>query len=118
MATELTLELTNWSAMPVLMAGVFLIVLDFFVVNVALPAIQADLHASASAVEWVVAGYGLAFAVFIITAGRMADHVGRRRILVVGLCGFTITSFACGIAPSAGALIAFRVVQGAAAAVI
>ncbi|MFL5884482.1 MAG: MFS transporter [Thermoleophilaceae bacterium] len=104
--------------MPVLMAGVFLIVLDFFVVNVALPAIQADLHASTGAVEWVVAGYGLAFAVLIITAGRLADQFGRRRMLIAGLAGFTIASAACGLAPSAGALIGFRVVQGAAAAAI
>jgi MFS family permease len=76
------------------------------------------LQASASAVEWVVAGYGLAFAVLIITAGRIGDHIGRRRMLTIGLGGFTIASAACGLAPSAGALVAFRVVQGAAAAVI
>ena len=108
----------KWSAMPVLMAGVFLIVLDFFVVNVALPAMQAGLHAGAGAIEWVVAGYGLAFAVLIITAGRIADQVGRRRVLAVGLALFTLASAACGAAPSAGALIAFRVLQGAAAALI
>jgi EmrB/QacA subfamily drug resistance transporter len=114
-ATQAT---SPWRAMPVLMAGVFLIVLDFFVVNVALPAIQRGLHASASAVEWVVAGYGLAFAVLIITAGRVADHVGRRRMLVIGLSAFTMASAACGLAPSAGVLVACRVLQGAAAAAI
>src|SRR5919202_2405818 len=118
MATEAAVERTHWSAMPVLMAGVFLIVLDFFVVNVALPAIQADLGASASAVEWVVAGYGLAFAVLIITAGRIADHAGRRRMLIVGLAGFTIASVACGVAPSAGRPRPRRVNPGAPAALI
>jgi EmrB/QacA subfamily drug resistance transporter len=100
------------------MAGVFLIVLDFFIVNVALPAIERGLHASASAIEWVVAGYGLAFAVLIITAGRVADHVGRRRMLVVGLSAFTCASAGCALAPTAGWLIAFRVLQGASAAVV
>jgi MFS family permease len=118
MATQFSVGATRWSAMPVLMAGVFLIVLDFFIVNVALPAIQAGLHAGADAIEWVVAGYGLAFAVLIVTAGRIADQAGRRRMLVIGLAGFTAASAACGLAPSAEALVAFRVVQGAAAAVI
>src|SRR5919199_4007911 len=108
MATEAAVEPTQWSAMPVLMAGVFLIVLDFFVVNVALPAIQSDRGASAGAVEWVVAGYGLAFAVLIITAGRVADHAGRRRMLMIGLTGFTLASAACGLAPTPGWLVAFR----------
>jgi MFS family permease len=115
---ERTTTTTRWSALPVLMAGVFLIVLDFFVVNVALPAIQRDLHAGAQAVEWVVAGYGLAFAALIITAGRMADHLGRRRMLTGGLTGFTLASAACAFAPTAGWLVVFRVIQGAAAAVI
>jgi EmrB/QacA subfamily drug resistance transporter len=104
--------------MPLLMAGVFLIVLDFFVINVALPALQASLHAGADAVEWVVAGYGLAFAALIITAGRLADQLGRRRMLILGLAGFTVASAACGLAPSMGALVAFRVLQGASAAAI
>jgi EmrB/QacA subfamily drug resistance transporter len=104
--------------MPVLMAGVFLIVLDFFVVNVALPAIQTDLHAGESAIEWVIAGYGLAYAALIVTAGRVADQVGRRRMLVVGLTAFTAASALCGLAPTVSALVAFRILQGAAAAAI
>jgi EmrB/QacA subfamily drug resistance transporter len=104
--------------MPVLMAGTFLIVLDFFIVNVALPSMQADLHASASAVEWVVAGYGVAFAVFIITAGRLGDQIGRRRVFAIGMALFVIASASCGLAPNATALIVFRLLQGVAAALI
>ena len=69
-----------------------MIVLDFFIVNVALPSIQSGLHAGASQVEWVVAGYGLAFAVFLVASGRIGDRIGRRRALSVGLGLFVVTS--------------------------
>ena len=84
----------------VLLAGAFMVVLDFFIVNVALPAIATDLGAGESSLEWVVAGYGLAFAAFLITAGRLGDLFGRRRVYVAGLALFTLTSLACGLAPS------------------
>jgi EmrB/QacA subfamily drug resistance transporter len=100
------------------MAGTFMIVLDFFVVNVALPSMQQDLQASTSGVEWVVAGYGLTFATFLITAGRIGDLVGRRRTFSVGLGLFTLSSLACGLAPNESVLIAARLVQGIAAALI
>ena len=90
---------TNWAALPVLLAGAFMVVLDFFIVNVALPSMRADLGASESSLEWVVAGYGLAFAAFLITAGRLGDDVGRRRVYAVGLAVFTVASAACGLAP-------------------
>src|ERR671936_1235349 len=89
----------QWAALPVLLAGAFMVVLDFFIVNVALPSIAADLDAGASSLEWVVAGYGLAVAAFLITAGRLGDDLGRRRVYAVGLALFTLTSAACGIAP-------------------
>src|SRR5262244_1491153 len=91
-------------ALPVLMAGTFMIVLDFFIVNVALPSMQLDLHASTSAIEWVVAGYGLTFATCLITAGRIGDQIGRRRAFSIGLALFTLTSLACGLAPNAALL--------------
>src|SRR5215469_11826666 len=72
-----------WAALPVLMAGTFMFVLDFFIVNVALPSMRTDLGAGAGAIEWVVAGYGLTLAVFLITAGRLADKVGRRRMFCI-----------------------------------
>lgn len=107
-----------WLTLPVLMAGTFMIVLDFFVVYVALPSIQASLHASAGALEWVVAGYGFSFAVFLVTAGRLGDHVGRRRMFSTGMAGFVVTSAACGVAPDAAVLIVARLAQGVAAALI
>jgi EmrB/QacA subfamily drug resistance transporter len=107
-----------WAALPVLMAGTFMLVLDFFIVNVALPSMRTDLGAGASAIEWVVAGYGLTLAVFMITAGRLADKLGRRRMFCVGLALFTLTSAACGVAPSPEALVAARLVQGLAAALM
>jgi EmrB/QacA subfamily drug resistance transporter len=106
------------AALPVLLAGTFMIVMDFFIVNVAFPAIQSRLHAGASAVEWIVTGYGLAFASFLIMAGRLGDHLGRRRVLAAGLLIFVLCSAACGLAPSAQILVAARVVQGLAAAMI
>jgi EmrB/QacA subfamily drug resistance transporter len=106
------------SALPVLMCGVFMIVLDFFVVNVALPSMQADLHASTSAIEWVVAGYGLTFAVFLIAAGRLGDMVGRRRTFAAGLALFVVASAACGLATNPTVLVVARLAQGMAGALI
>jgi len=87
-------------------------------VNVALPSMQADLRASTGAIEWVIAGYGLTFATCLITAGRIGDRIGRRRAFTIGLTLFTIASVACGLAPDPGLLIAARLVQGLAAALI
>src|SRR5262249_14602193 len=81
---------SRWAALPVVLAGTFMVVLDFFIVNVALPSIQHSLHASGSAIEWVVAGYSLTSAVFLITASRLGDHVGRRRAFSLGLGLFTL----------------------------
>jgi len=107
-----------WAALPVVLAGTFMVVLDFFIVNVAMPAMQADLHASTGAIEWVLAGYGLTFATLLITAGRLGDGLGRRRMFAVGLALFTVASAACGLAWSPGALVAARLVQGVAAALL
>ena len=92
--------------------------LDFFIVNVALPAVQTDLHADAAAVSLVVAGYGLTFAAGMITGGRLGDLYGRRRMFAIGLILFTLTSAACGLAPDASALVIARVLQGAAGAIV
>jgi EmrB/QacA subfamily drug resistance transporter len=109
---------TPWAALPVLLVGAFMVVLDFFIVNVALPSIATDLDASDSALEWVVAGYGLTFAAFLITAGRLGDDLGRRRVYVIGLALFTAASAACGLAPSPATLVAARIAQGIAGAVV
>lgn len=108
----------SWGTLIVLLAGVFITTLDFFIVNVAIPATQADLRASAAAIQWVVAGYGLALAALLITAGRLGDILGRRRMYMVGMALFTVSSAACGLAGSPEALIAGRVVQGASAALL
>jgi EmrB/QacA subfamily drug resistance transporter len=100
------------------MIGTFMIVLDFFIVNVALPSIQSGLHASESAIEWVVAGYGLTLAVFLIAAGRIGDRIGRRRTFVIGLATFVAASALCGFAPNEGVLVGARLAQGVGAALI
>lgn len=113
-----TASLRKWAPLPIVLAGVAMVVLDFFVVNVAMPTMQAELHAGASAIQWVVAGYGLAFAAGLITGGRLGDQLGRRRMFTLGLALFVITSAACGLAPSAETLIAARVAQGVASALL
>src|SRR4051812_26033877 len=95
----------RWLALPVVLAGTFMITLDFFIVNVAVPAMQADLGATPTSIEWVVAGYGLAFAAGLILGGRLGDQYGRRRMFAAGLGLFTLASLVCGIAPGAGVLV-------------
>lgn len=90
--------------------------IDFFIVNVALPTIGHDLAASEAVLELVVAGYGLAYAVLLVLGGRLGDLFGRRRLFLGGMAAFGLTSLACGLAPSAWALVAARVAQGAASA--
>ncbi|GAA4828918.1 MFS transporter [Luteimicrobium xylanilyticum] len=107
-----------WRALPVLLAGTFLVVLDFFGVNVALPSLAAELGADPSAIVWVVAGFALATAATQLLAGRLGDHVGHRRGFAVGLAVFTAASFVCAAAPGATVLVAARVVQGVGAAFI
>ncbi|MGY2702744.1 MFS family permease [Nocardioides sp. HB32] len=104
--------------LAVLLTGTFLIVLDFFVVNVALPSVQRDLHADNTALEWLVAGYGLTFGGLLLVASRVADRWGRRRMFVLGVALFVASSALCGFAPDATTLLVARLVQGAAAAAI
>jgi EmrB/QacA subfamily drug resistance transporter len=113
-----TNELFPWNALPALLAGAVMVVLDFFIVNVALPSIATDLHAGASSLIWVVAGYGVGFGAFLILSARAGDRFGRRRVYVTGLALFTLASAACGFAPSSALLIAARCVQGAAGAIV
>lgn len=108
----------QWAALAVVLTGTFMVVLDFFIVNVAMPAMQSDLHAGTGAIEWVIAGYGLTFATFLITAGRLGDQLGRRRMFSLGLALFTAASAACGLAPSPAVLVVARLAQGLAAALL
>ncbi|MGQ4388776.1 MFS transporter [Streptomyces sp. SAS_270] len=96
--------------------GAALPLIDFFIVNVALPTIGRDLHASEAVLELVVAGYGVSYAVLLVLGGRLGDLFGRRRLFLGGMAAFGVTSLACGLAPSAWTLVAARVAQGAAAA--
>ncbi len=105
-------------ALGVLLMGFALSVTDFFIVNVALPTIGRDLHASDSMLELVVAAYGITYAVLLVLGGRLGDTIGRRRLFMGGMAAFTVMSLACGLAPTIGLLLAFRALQGAAAALV
>ena len=111
-ASDTAAERPHRALLPVVLTAAFMITLDFFIVNVAIPSLQRELHAGAAAIQWVVAGFGLAVAAVLITASRLGDAFGRRRVFTVGLVLFTITSAACGLAPTAGLLVAGRVLQG------
>jgi EmrB/QacA subfamily drug resistance transporter len=107
-----------WPAVATVMVGMFMAILDSFIVVVAGPEIQADLGASQGQLQWVLAGYQLSYAVFMITGGRLADLHGRKRIFLVGAVVFTLASVLCAMAPSPGVLIAARIVQGLGAALM
>jgi MFS family permease len=106
------------AGIAVLIVCVFMPQVDYFIVNVALPTIDRSLHASSGALELVVAGYGTAYAALLVVGGRLGDMVGRRRMLSIGLAGFTAASLGCGVAPSVWVLLGARLVQGASAAMI
>ncbi|HKD98052.1 MAG TPA: MFS transporter, partial [Micromonosporaceae bacterium] len=108
----------EWATLLVVLTGTFMITLDFFIVNVAIPTTQRELHATSGQVQWIVAGYGLALASGVITAGRLGDLYGRRRVYAIGLALFTVASLACGVAGDAAQLVTARIFQGAAAAVL
>jgi EmrB/QacA subfamily drug resistance transporter len=114
----LTSENRKWWTLAAVAFGLFMIMLDNTIVNVALPSIQRDLGAQLSELEWIVAGYALSFATLILTGGKLADLLGRRRIFTIGLAIFAGASLACALAPSAGFLIGARVVQGVGAALL
>ena len=105
-------------ALPVMLSGIFMVVLDFFIVNVALPSLQHDLHAGVGALQFIVIGYGIATAAGLITGGRLGDMYGRRRLFTVGIGLFTLASAACGLAMNAEMLVAARIVQGLAGALL
>ena len=111
-------ENRKWWTLTAVAFGLFMIMLDNTVVNVALPSIQRSLHLKISELEWVVTGYALTFGALMLTGGKLADLFGRRLAFVVGLAIFTGSSLACGLAGSAGLLIGARVVQGIGAALM
>ncbi|SMF60348.1 drug resistance transporter, EmrB/QacA subfamily [Tistlia consotensis] len=105
-------------ALGVLLAGPFMAVMDVFVVNVAVPTIRRDLGASYAEAELVIAGYAFAYALALITGGRLGDIHGRRRVFGIGLTAFTLTSGLCGLATSPLLLVGARLLQGTAAALL
>jgi EmrB/QacA subfamily drug resistance transporter len=111
-------ENRKWWTLGAVSFGLFMMMLDNTVVNVALPAMQRSLHIGSSELEWVVVSYALTFATLMLTGGKLADLYGRRRLFVIGLVVFTAASLACGLAPSADFLIGARTVQGVGAAIM
>jgi len=111
-------ENKKWWTLAAVAFGLFMIMLDNTIVNVALPSIERDLHMTISNLEWVVTAYALTFAALLITGGKLGDYYGRRKMFVVGLVIFTLSSLACGLAPNAGFLIGARAVQGAGSALM
>ncbi len=102
----------RWMVLAVVLVADVMDLLDATIANLAGPSIRADLGGSASTLQWVLAAYTLSFAIGLITSARLGDLVGRRRMFIIGMVGFTAASLACGLAPSAGLLIAARVAQG------
>ena len=108
----------KWWTLAAVAFGLFMIMLDNTVVNVALPSIQRDLQIGLSELEWIVTGYALTFAALMLTGGKLADLLGRRLVFVVGLGIFTLASLVCGLAESGDVLIGARIVQGIGAALM
>src|SRR5256885_16955676 len=113
-----TPENRKWWTLVAVSVGLFMIMLDNTVVNVALPSIQQDLGIGISELEWVVNAYALPFGVLLLTGGKLADMLGRRRMFVAGLVIFSGASLWCGLAAGASSLIAARSVQGVGAALM
>jgi EmrB/QacA subfamily drug resistance transporter len=111
-------ENRKWWTLGAVAFGLFMIMLDNTVVNVALPSIGRDFNTGLSELEWVVNGYALTFGVLMLTGGKLADLMGRRRIFIAGLAIFTLASLACGLATSAHFLIGARIVQGVGSALM
>jgi EmrB/QacA subfamily drug resistance transporter len=108
----------RWTILALVLAAECMDLLDGTIVNVAAPTIHHDLHAGASALQWIIGGYALAFAIGLIAGGRLGDIYGRKRLFVLGSLGFVASSVACAFSVDAGMLIACRLLQGTAAALV
>ncbi|MEZ0066921.1 EmrB/QacA subfamily drug resistance transporter [Streptacidiphilus sp. MAP12-20] len=113
-----TTDRRRWLALAVVMTASFMDLVDATIVNIAIPSIQRDTGAGFSAIQWITAGYALAFAVGLITGGRLGDIYGRKRVFLIGTAGFTAASLLCGLAANPEMLVATRMLQGAAAALM
>ncbi|MFF8832525.1 MFS transporter [Streptomyces sp. NPDC015131] len=108
----------RWLALAIVMTAAFMDLVDVTIVNIAIPSIERDLSASFGAIQWITAGYALAFAAGLITGGRLGDIYGRKRLFLVGIAGFTVASALCGFAAGPEMLVASRLLQGAMAAMM
>lgn len=106
----------KWLTLTIVLFATFMSLIDAFIVYVTVPSIKVNLHATDSQVEWVITAYLLAYAVLLVTGGRLGDIYGRKRVFILGMIGFIITSFSCGISFQPDWLIISRVLQGASAA--
>ncbi|MEU3607617.1 MFS transporter [Streptomyces sp. NPDC035033] len=108
----------RWIALAIVMTAAFMDLVDATIVNIAIPSIEHDLGTTTSAIQWITAGYALAFAAGLITGGRLGDIYGRKRLFLLGTAGFTLASALCGLAVNPEMLVASRLLQGAAAAMM
>ncbi|MFJ3597873.1 MULTISPECIES: MFS transporter [unclassified Streptomyces] len=108
----------RWFALAIVMTAAFMDLVDVTIVNIAIPSITRETGASVSAIQWITAGYALAFAAGLITGGRLGDIYGRKRLFLIGIGGFTLASALCGLAPNPEILVAARILQGATAALM
>ncbi|MFE5713302.1 MFS transporter [Streptomyces sp. NPDC056501] len=113
-----TSDKRRWIALAIVMTAAFMDLVDATIVNIAIPSIERDLGASFGAIQWITAGYALAFAAGLITGGRLGDIYGRKRLFLLGTAGFTLASALCGFAANPEMLVASRLLQGAAAAMM
>src|ERR1700753_1847958 len=108
----------RWLMLPVILIAMFMAGFDIWAVNVAAPSLQRDLHVSDAALQLIVGGYAFMYASGMVTGGRLGDLFGYKRLFLIGVVTFALASLACGVAPNAGTLVAFRLVQGLTGAVM
>src|SRR5437762_12509400 len=108
----------RWGALAVIVAAQFMVILDVAIVNVALPSIKSDLHFSQESLQWVITAYAILFGGLLLLGGRLADLLGRRRLFIVGVALFGVSSLLSGLAWSEGSLILFRALQGLSGALL
>ncbi len=109
---------SRWRVLGVTLTVGFMVLLDVTIVNVAIPSMRTGLHTTAGSIQWVVSGYALALGLVLVSGGRLGDAYGRRRLMLIGLTGFVLSSAAAGLAPHVAVLVLARLVQGLAAGLL
>ena len=117
-AQEYVADPRRWRILGVALSVGFMSLLDVSIVNVAIPSMRAGLHTSVGTIQWVVSGYALAFGLTLVAGGRLGDAYGRRRMMLIGLVGFVVSSAAVGLAPNATLVVVARLAQGATAGLL